>query len=250
MKGRVQRNVLSQRIFLCPFEKCAPPKYQYLKQSIHQNERAFLCTFQKGSLTVEAALIMPFFMMIMLSFFSFFSQYASAAELQMKAAAEAKKIGIVIGSAGQSESGDLTIYKTARKEELWVNPFRREKQISQKAVCRAWIGFTTLEEAETYVYITPEGSVYHLFSDCTHLDLSIRGVTMEAAKGSKNNYGQTYRKCEHCDEPFGRFVYITSEGDCYHSERTCSGLKRTIRQVALREVGDRSLCLRCMSREE
>ena len=117
-------------------------------------------------------------------------------------------------------------------------------------MCRAWIGFTTLEEAETYVYITPEGSVYHLFSDCTHLDLSIRGVTMEAAKRSKNNYGQTYRKCEHCDEPFGGFVYITSEGDCYHSERTCSGLKRTIRQVPLCEVEGRGLCMRCMSREE
>ena len=94
MKGRVQRNVLSQRIFLCPFDQCAPPKYQYLKQSIHQNERAFLCTRQKGSLTVEAALIIPFFMMILLSFFSFFSQYASAAELKVSAAAEAKKTAI------------------------------------------------------------------------------------------------------------------------------------------------------------
>lgn len=250
MKGRVQRNVLSQRTILCPIDKCAPPRYKYLKQYIYQNERAFLCTCKKGSLTMEAALILPFFIMIMLSFFSFFSQYASAAELQVKAAAEAKKTAIVLGSAGKMDSGDVTIYKTAKQEEFWHNPFWREKRITQKAVCRAWIGFTILEETESYVYITPEGSVYHLFSECTHLDLSIRGVTMAEAKRSKNDYGEKYRKCEHCDESFGGFVYITSEGDCYHSERSCSGLKRTIRQVPFREVEGRSLCLRCMSREE
>ena len=250
MQCRVQRNVLSMEVNQFRGDMCAPPSYKYLYQAICQNERASLCAPKKGSLTVEAALVMPFFLMILLAFFSFFSQYASAAELKVQAAAEAKKVGIALGGMGQSDSGDVTIYKTTKSENIWINPFWRKRQIVQSAVCRAWIGFTKLDTIETFVYITPEGEVYHLYSDCTHLDLSIRRVSMAAARLEKNNDGRKYRECELCDEKFGTLVYITSEGDCYHSERSCSGLKRTIRQVPLSEVSDRGLCLRCMSREE
>lgn len=250
MKYRVQRNVLSLEVSHFRGDMCAPPRYNHLNKSKCQNERASLCALKKGSLTVEAALIVPFFLMILLAFFSFFSQYASAAELKVKAAAEAKKTGIALGSVQGTDSGDVTIYKTAKSEDLWINPFSMKKSITEHAVCRAWIGFTTLEEIETYVYITPGGSVYHLFRDCTHLDLSIRSVGLATARSSKNAYGQKYRKCEICDKDFGILVHITSEGDCYHSERSCSGLKRTVRQVPLSEVSARGSCIRCMSREE
>ena len=250
MKHRGQRNVLSLEVKQIRDDMCAPPSYKYLYQAIHQNERTSLCVVKKGSMTLEAALIMPFLLMILLGFFSFFSQYASAAELQMQAAAEAKKVGIVLGSMGKRESGEITIYKMAKAGTLWIHPFSKKSQIVQSAVCRGWIGFTELEAAETYVYITPDGEVYHLYSDCTHLDLSIRLVGIGTAKEQKNEYGQSYRKCQLCDEAFGRFVYITSEGDCYHSERSCSGLKRTVHQVPLEDVKERGVCLRCMSREE
>ena len=250
MQSRVQRDVLSMEAILSRGDMCAPPSYKYLYQSICQSERTSLCVLKKGSLTVEAALIMPFFLMILLAFFSFFSKYASAADMKMQAASEAKKAGIALGSMSQTDSGDITIYKMAKPETVWINPFWQKKQIVESAVCRAWIGFTELDITETWVYITPEGEVYHLYSDCTHLDLSIQRVSMETARVKKNDYGQKYRECELCDEKFGALVYITSEGDCYHSKRSCSGLKRTIRQVPFSEVEGRSLCLRCMSREE
>lgn len=250
IKNRVQRNVLSQEAEKLQDDMCAPPSYDNLYKYECPDERASLCTFQKGSLTVEAALILPFFLVILLAFFSFFSLYASAADLKLQAAAEAKKVGIVLGCADQSASADVTIYKTSKIEERWLQPFRKGKILREKAVCRAWIGFTELDTEETYVYITPEGEVYHLFGDCTHLKLSVRRVSTASVHILKNDYGQTYRKCESCEEAYGGMVYITSEGECYHSERTCSGLKRTIRQIPLSQVGARSLCIRCMSREE
>lgn len=250
MKCRVQRNVLSQKVNHIPGNMCAPPSYNYLNLSTYQNERAFLCILKKGSLTVEAAFLMPFFLMTLLAFFSFFSHYASAAELKGKAAAEAKKIAIAKGCMGETESEEVSIYKSAEAEWLWLNPFRTEKRIAQKAICRAWVGFTELGTTETYVYITPEGSVYHLYRDCTHLKLSVRAVSMAAAKKETNIYGQKYRRCELCDEDFGILVYITSEGDCYHSKRGCSGLKRSIRQVPLSQVAGRRVCIRCMSGRE
>lgn len=250
MKYKAQREVLSGKASLFRVSMCAPPSNKYLTKSTCRNERTSLWVLKRGSLTIEAALIVPFFLVILLAFFSYFLQYASAAELKVQAAAEAKKAGIVLGSVQKTDSGDVTIYKSAKIKEIWEIPFIKENHVTQKAVCRAWIGFTELETEETYVYITQRGSVYHLYNDCTHLDLSIQRVTFAKACSSKNAYGERYRECELCDTTFGALVYITKEGNCYHSERSCSGLKRTIRQIPLSEVEGRTCCIRCMSREE
>ena len=248
MKNRMQRDTLSQRYLICLCDKCAPPKYNYSSQVYCWNERVSLC-FLKGSLTVETALVVPFFLMILLAFFSFFSQYASESRLLVQAAAEARKVGISMGYLQREDAGDVTIYKTRKNETLWSHPFYQKRYISVSAVCRPWIGFTELKSKETYVYVTPEGSVYHLYADCTHLDLSIEKVTFAKANTLKNEYGENYTKCEICKEMFGVMVYITSEGNRYHAQRNCSGLKRTIRQVPFGEVENRRCCIRCTAVE-
>lgn len=250
MKNKVQREVLSQKASLFRVCKCAPPGNNHLIKSKCRNGSFSLCSLKNGSLTIEAALVVPFFLTIMLSFISFFLQYASAADAKMQAAAEAKKIGITWGNLSQSGQGEVVVYKCEKVKEIWNLPFDVETKVTEKAVCRAWIGFTGLNDEEIYVYITPEGSVYHLYRDCTHLDLSIEMVSIEKARSVKNQYGEKYRACELCDSVFGLMVYITKEGNCYHSERNCSSLKRTIRQVPMSEVQGRVCCLRCVSREE
>ena len=236
MRSKVQRNNFSRYTNSFSSGECASPGNESLELFFCKSEKLSLCAL-KGSLTVETAMILPFFLMILLAFFSFFFHYASAAELKVKAAADAKKLGIAIGSIDATVQPEVTIYK-------------RENEIVQKAVCRSWIGFAGLEIREAIVYMTPEGEVYHLYADCTHLELSIQCVSDQHAKTAKNLYGEKYRKCELCKEPFEMLVYITSEGNCYHSQRNCGGLKRTIRQIPLSESGGKRCCLRCMVREE
>lgn len=229
---------------------CVLPQGIQKNNSVCLSERTSLCSSKKASLTVEAALILPFFLMILIAFFSFFGRYTMAAELKTEAAAEAKKIGAAIGSSQRMNPPEITIYRSGKPDQFWINPFMTEERITQRAVCRGWIGFTELDTAETYVYVTPDGNVYHLYRDCTHLELSVRRVSLLTAKSLKNDYGQKYRACEVCGKNCGGFVYITSEGNRYHSRRNCSGLKRTIRQVPIREAEGRSCCIRCMSRGE
>ena len=231
------REGLSFRVLKCVL----PQSSNYLVITKTRSERMSLYTLKKGSLTVETALVLPFFMIILLAFFSFFLQYASAAELKIQAAAEAKKVGIAVGSTVPDDSGEVTIYKSKIIDDSRIMPYQKQRTVTQMAVCRAWIGFTKLEASEIYVYATPEGSVYHLQNDCTHLNLSIQSTTL--AKAVKK-----YRECEHCNEEFGILVYVTEYGECYHSERNCSGLKRTIRRVPLSSVDGRGCCIRCMER--
>lgn len=230
--------------------KCVLPQSSKRKRNRRcRNERISLCTLQKGSLTVEAALVLPFFLLILLAFFSFSGQYAQAMKLQTEAAAEARTVGVLQGAAGFENSGRIVIQKSVKVENPFQLPFETEKRLTGRAVCRAWIGFRGLEEEESEVYITPEGNVYHLYADCTHLDLSIRQVPFNYAVNAKNQYGEKYRKCELCQEKFSALVYITDEGNCYHSEKTCGGLKRTVLCVPISEAFGRSCCLRCMQRE-
>ena len=249
MKIRGKRDVLPWKQEKIRVDMCAPPRYKCEKNNSFLQGRMSLFPL-KGSLTVEASMVLPFFLMVLLAFFSLFSQYASATQLMGLAAADPTKLGIVVGRTWEAATGDLTIYKTARTEGVDQNLFWRDILVAESATCRPWVGFSGVEEEELYVYITPNGSVYHLYADCTHLKLSIQCVTWNYARTAKNEYGAGYRRCDLCKEPYGAMVYITNEGDCYHSERECSGLKRTIRRVPQSEVAERPVCLRCAGRGE
>ena len=249
MKHKVQRDVLSQKAGLFRVNVCAPPSNNKLSKSTCRNERMSLCALKKGSLTVEAALILPWVIGILLTFFSYFQQYELGAQLSIRAAAEAKKIAIAVGCSQEEDYGDVVIYQSQVWEPTSFFAILGEKAITQKAVCRPWIGFTDQEDSETYVYVTPNGSVYHLFRDCTHLNISTKAVEAQKAKSMKNQYGKKYYPCELCDPGKEVMLYVTEEGSRYHSKKDCSGLKRTVLRVEIRQVKGKDCCMRCMERE-
>ncbi|HHX55223.1 MAG TPA: hypothetical protein GX705_02640 [Clostridiales bacterium] len=129
-------------------------------------------------------------------------------------------------------------------------------QIVQRAKLRGWNGYkplakfkkeTTEDTNEEMVYITETGTVYHTSRQCTHLRLSIKLVPFEQIPKLRNNSGGKYKKCQICasNSRPGNSVYITTNGDRYHINGNCSGLKRTIKEVPLSQVKGRSLCERC-----
>ncbi|MCD7819835.1 MAG: hypothetical protein LUH07_12430 [Lachnospiraceae bacterium] len=124
----------------------------------------------------------------------------------------------------------------------------------QRASVRAWVGRSEEQESEEneegeteeeLVYVTASGTVYHVDSECTYLKLSIQTVDADALDSLRNNSGEIYHACELCGSDSGSTVYITKEGNRYHSSLSCSGLKRTVTQVKLSEVGDMHVCSKC-----
>lgn len=115
-----------------------------------------------------------------------------------------------------------------------------------------WTGYeipgTEEPTSEQYVYITKTGRVYHTNAGCTHLVLSVSQVSYQEALSSRNNQGEKYDACEKCSKwGYRGSVYITKEGDCYHFERECPGLKRTVISVPISDVSGYRLCSRCGS---
>lgn len=120
--------------------------------------------------------------------------------------------------------------------------------ILQCVQSRKWIGNCTLEQGgsdgEVWVYVTPEGTVYHRSRSCSYLDLSIRAVSRRSLSDLRNQNRGRYYACEHCGGSAST-VYITDYGDRYHSSLSCSGLKRTIYMIKLSQTGGRRVCSKC-----
>lgn len=168
---------------------------------------------------------------------------------------------LTYGTAGL-EFWEGSIWETEGKYELLVtysvSPFSRISgfgsfRMANRYYGHLWNGYhipgTEAVAAEQQVYITETGTVYHTYANCTHLQLSIKKVSRQEALASRNYQGGRYAPCEKCSR-FAGFgdVYITNEGDRYHFERECPGLKRTVYCVPVSQVSKLRACKRCASK--
>lgn len=124
----------------------------------------------------------------------------------------------------------------------------------QRVRLRAWTGYevaaaygTESLSNETMVYVTETGTVYHKTRECSHIKLSISAVS-GIPSTLRNDSGAKYKRCEECckgelDE--NATYYITNYGTRFHKSRTCSGLKRSIKEIPLSQVGSKKPCSRC-----
>ena len=94
-------------------------------------------------------------------------------------------------------------------------------------------------ESDPYVYVTDNREVYHRNRGCTHIFLGIHATSKEEA------LRQGYHACDYCGDKDSPFVMVGPEGDCYHCNANCRGLKRTVHRIRLSEVGGIPPCSRC-----
>lgn len=104
-------------------------------------------------------------------------------------------------------------------------------------------------QTERIVYITETGRVYHDSLSCTYLKLSISQLKYGDVAEFRNEGGGRYKPCEKCvgkrKVTENSDVWITNFGDRYHMARSCSGLKRIIKQIKRSEAGKRTPCSKC-----
>lgn len=132
--------------------------------------------------------------------------------------------------------------------------------IRQQIISRAFIGSDdgvgtgelpeNEEEEETEeVYITETGTKYHRSKDCTYLKPSISCVNFEELSDKRNNSGGKYYACERCMSGAAKpsLCYITKDGTRYHGSTSCPGLKRTVKEVSLKnaEAMGKTPCSKC-----
>lgn len=104
------------------------------------------------------------------------------------------------------------------------------------------------QEVPDEVYIADNSTVYHRYSTCTYLKVSVRQVVSSKIDGERNQSGGIYYPCGACkSQPVGDVVYIATYGDRYHTTMICSNIRRNIQSISLAEAESRGLagCSKC-----
>lgn len=245
-----------------------------------------LCACQKGSYTLEAAVILPLvagFFVAVLFFFRVLQVQTSVQSAlyyaSRKTACEASTVSspevllLTAGAYFKSEvrqypcveryvqRGDLNIsvlqsgasenyieLRTNYKIRLPIHFFSVDGvAVTQCSKSRKWTGDKERGDEEDYVYVTEHGTVYHCSRSCSYLDLSIQAIAAEEVGAKRNKNGNKYYACSECAAGNTNIVYITDYGTCYHRNLACSSLKRTVYMVPISEVGGKGPCSKCGS---
>lgn len=236
-------------------------------------------------MTVEATLVLPIFLfaMILISYLGLLAKCQD--EVQWAMTRVAREASAEYGASGSTVLEGRAYYQTKLNSYLEVKGlavsllesrlFQENDEIDliavyqvklpfhllpdgtcrfrQRVHTRAFTGVeqrTEKEEQEgTVVYVTETGRVYHRRRDCTYLKLSISQMKYADISNLRNESGGKYKSCERCvrdtELSAGREVWITNFGDRYHITRSCSGIKRSIKEITLSKAGKRTPCSKC-----
>ena len=109
-----------------------------------------------------------------------------------------------------------------------------------------WLGYQGQGTTETMVFLSDYESVYHMDKYCKYLNVTIMEIPYINLEIYRNNSRKKYKVCNFCTgTENGSVVYITPEGEGYHTIKNCIGLKRSIHTVPLSQVKGKRVCRGC-----
>ena len=285
LKNCVSLQVTRQREigFVSPSNQKPKISFNSLK-SKPRRKRAFLFT-SKASVTIEAAISITIFLLVTISLSSFLAMVYSQLSIEEKInnismeTSKAKYFVVYdkengekyksMAEVGYISSRIFSDIKSKGKLIGILNPVQSNMNngmvdvvlsydvkipfttyrwnVTQRAKTKDWTGIDLVEPGEI-VYITKHGTVYHRSKECKHLIINIEEVTLAQADLMRNKSGHKYKRCSYCARnkvsqltP----VFITPDGDRYHTSLDCLGLTRSVIEVDIKDVGNKKPCSSC-----
>ena len=218
----------------------------------------------KGSLTVEAALAIPLF--VMAACILMYPLKILSYEMTLFEKAEARtellsSQGYLLESAeerfaterfaGEIELPftkvfgiDAGTYLITSRKRLWTG---REggygKEWAEEAESCA-------DEDSRTVYIAKNSSVsgkYHLSESCHYISNTVTAVAAGDVMNYRNSGGGKYHPCPSCRPGTSGTVYIFKSGDSYHSTTSCKAIGSYVEMITEKEAKERgySVCSYC-----
>lgn len=248
----------------------------------HRKERASVFA-SKGSLTLEAAIVVPIFFFAILSLGYLLQMMAVQTTMQnalYHAGKEAART-VYSGSYVTPSSLERQIAEHIESKQLEIRgidcknttcnrltgvmdlcvqyqieipipmfgmlPVTCEESLRVKG----WNGYVPILNDNTgqeTVYVTETGIVYHADANCTYLDMSVRTVILEQIEELRNQSGGKYYACEFCGQKNydKNICYVTDYGTRYHTTLECKKIKRNIYAISKEEAYGLGGCSKCV----
>lgn len=201
------------------------------------NQRASFCICQKGSYTIEAAVIIPLLAGYLVMFLYFFSILELQGEIEEALFFAGRKTAALSSVTDSEEALFLSaeayllyilqdnprIERSVKHGLLGISLLRSDFE-GEDIILRAdyivkfpisflgigqielfsqnrfrkWIGDRREETEDGYVYITANGEVYHASLSCRVLDLSVKETSVDLISSLRGEDGQKYYECKKC----------------------------------------------------
>lgn len=269
---------LSNRFLIKQVRKVASKKVSPGKNFSHifsDYKKIFFAILQmegKGSLTVEASIVVPFFLFVacnLMYITNFFYKDAT----RMARMTENARNGAIYSYAVQKAVGEETLqslgfgsdpectykddnvdlFEVSYESPIFVPFGFLDYATVNRATCHMWTGYKVIkgagEENHTqYVYVTPTGDAYHTYRDCSYITVA---ENVSAIPTSEITDNSSYRECKLCkNQVTESCYYVAQTGDVYHKSISCSALKRTVWVVTIEEAQEdgKHPCSRCQGR--
>ena len=84
--------------------------------------------------------------------------------------------------------------------------------------------------------VAERGVVYHTDPNCVYLNPRVQEVDASDLDHLRANDGSIYHPCEYCHPSKKGRVYVTPDGNRYHSSRSCTRLQRTTHEETTEEA--------------
>ena len=245
---QIKKITLSLQTNLCSFF----PK----KRKPKRPPRALPCVFQKGSLTAEAAMVLPVFLLALLTMAGYMLAYGKQLTMTEELLETAERMAIYRGMSEEDTGQSVPLIKTYRFIPAVRLPSAGALQLTATAQVRPWVGYSgqfarddgRMEDTEL-VYVSDNESVYHTNPDCSYLDIHLRAMDTKDAGHTKNENGARYTACGTCCRANKTgTVYVSGKGSHYHASLGCSRLSRSPKAVTKSSVSHLHLCTRCQKK--
>lgn len=186
----------------------------------------------KGSLTIEAAVALPLFILA-ISLLIFWTKFLQTqAELNLAATDKAREMAR-LAYLTEDDIGKNPLPIEIAKGELLNGTYFERLAVARPFTGNLYYGKEGgSAEDNRIVFVTKNGEVYHTSNICSHINLSIREVEFNSVTKLRNNGGGKYYPCEYCARGgLNGMVFITKEGNRIHKNKNCVGLKRTVVEI-------------------
>ncbi len=237
---------------------------------------------EKGSLTVEASIALPIFIMalIMIAYImqavfvkdkAYGSMYSAARHLAIEAADEDKNISSMdisnsVANYSKIPLNNMSLANSSYRQSdkiidinsklnikiAGINFVKKNLSLKQHISTRGFTGDENSKNVGEMVFVAKTGTVYHTHIDCSYIDIKVHEVALSEIDKARNSQGGKYYPCERCNkkglEKTDK-VYVTKTGTAYHYQATCSSIKREVSVVDKRTLGGMAKCSRCSTRD-
>lgn len=209
---------------------------------------------KEGSLTVEASLVVPLFILCIVTLIGIVVWFQKAEVIQLRLSETARIVSIGgyikdknVDAQNENENDDIVLKMPYVMSSTIMIPRVLKPILMQQCVTRKFIGVDKLEDGDEdeIVYMTPNGSVAHKSSGCTYIKSSLISVEGNSIGSRRNTSGGKYYPCRKCVKEEQNMYYVTEYGTRYHADLACSVIARNAYPIKLSVLKKVKMCSKC-----